>query len=164
MRKRILYLLLAVAACVPAVCLLFPTVMWVGNTNLTVEFAVTDAETGKPIEGADLAITSYGGFNEDGSRLRKTERQEEELTLKTDVSGSAEYVCRDSMCFGTRSPLRFTDTFCVHLPQWRVAAKATGYEATEPFWVDVPPYLSAVKKTGNGQSKVVVPIALHKAP
>src|SRR6266487_4248331 len=76
---------------------------WVGRTDLTVEFVVTDAETGEPIRGADISIQSYGGLNADGHRLQETNREKEELKLTTDEAGTARYVCRDSMSFGTSS-------------------------------------------------------------
>lgn len=134
---------------------------WVGSTNLTIEFIVTDAETGEPVKDANLAILSYGGFYEDGRRLQNSERKEEELKFTTNETGVASYVCRQSMCFGTSS--LFKNTYCVHLPYWYVTVGAAGYTTNEPFSLDELPYRRAVKRVGPQQAKLVVPIALHKS-
>ena len=48
---------------------LWPTLHWVGGTDLSVVFVVTDDETGQPLQGADISIVSCGGFNADGYRM-----------------------------------------------------------------------------------------------
>src|SRR5262245_46450819 len=84
---------------------------WVGQTDLEVEFVVTDAGSGNPIPGARVEVKSEGGLY--------AERDKQEFALVADADGKARKVCRDSMCFGKVSGLRFTDTYSVHLPYWR---------------------------------------------
>ncbi len=129
---------------------------WVGYTDLTVEFVVTDAETGQPIEGADLSIHSEGGFYED--------RTTHDFVLKTDKEGIARHVCRNSMCFGTSSRWFSPDTFVVHLPWWFIGTTAPGFQKAEPFFLDETQYIRAVRRAGPGQARLTVPISLHKSP
>jgi hypothetical protein len=99
---------------------------WVGGTDLEVEFSIADGAAGVPVPGARVEIhQDGGGFYED--------QEERELLLVADEDGLARRECRRSMCFGTRSGLGFTDTFAVHLPNWRYRAAADGFETTE--WV-----------------------------
>ncbi len=157
MRNRVRRILIVAGLCALVVFLIdAPTVLWVGRTDLTVEFVVTDAATGQPIEGADVSIHSYGGFY--------AERGEMDLLLKADSRGAARYVCRDNMCCGAESTLRFTDTFSAHLPEWSAVVKARGYVSTEPFWLSDHPARTAVKRIAPRQSKIVIPVALRKSP
>ena len=137
-------------------------VHWVGRTDLTVEFVVTDEETGQPIRNAEIAIVSWGGFYEDGRRMESSGIKEERLTLTTDDTGIARYVCRHSMSFGTSG--LFTNSYCVHLPEWTVTMSAVGFVPNEPFFLDHAPYRRAVKRVGPRQATLVVPIALRKSP
>lgn len=141
-----------------------PTILWVGNTDLTVEFEVTDVESGAPIQGADISILSEGGFNADGDRLRQAGLRREELKLTTDDTGVARYLCRDSMCCGEQSTLRFTDTLSVYLPRWRVTVGAVGYTAHEPFILEERPNRRKEQRDGPRRAKLVVPIKLSKSP
>lgn len=63
--RRRLRLLCVVGIATVLMLLLFGAsqgIYWVGQTDLTVEFVITDADTGKPIEGAGITVHSYGGF------------------------------------------------------------------------------------------------------
>jgi hypothetical protein len=86
------------------------------------------------------------------------------LLLKTDRQGAVCYVCRDNMCGGAQSTLRFTNTFTAPMPEWKVVVNAPAYLPTEPFWLSDHPGRKSVKRTAPGQSKLVVPIALRKSP
>src|SRR6202021_3787753 len=66
-------------------------VHWVGSTDLTVKFVITDAESGKRIQGATIKIQSEGGFYKD--------REKRVFELMTGDDGTTEYECVDSMCF-----------------------------------------------------------------
>src|SRR5262249_23231041 len=114
------------------------TVYWVGRTDLTVEFAVTDAASAQPVAGAVVEIHSEGGLYE--------ERERREFRLITDAGGRASYACRDSMCFGTSGLC--TDTFSVHLPFWRFRVTAPGYEPGEWVELDAPEYARQVQRLG----------------
>ena len=129
-------------------------IMWVGSTDLTVEFAVTDADTDHPIPGARVEIDSQGGFYE--------ERDKQIFALVADEGGVARKECRESMCFGTQSALRFTDTYVVHMPFWYFRVVAEGYEPTEWEYIDDTELVRKVQRTGPRKARLVVPVSLHK--
>src|ERR1051325_1169133 len=98
LRRRWLWLVLLLAA--PFLLWGFDRLMlvrWVGRTDLEVEFAVTDAESGQSVPGAQIEVQSEGGFYD--------EDYKQAFTLTADSGGRASKVCRDSMCFGTQSGL-----------------------------------------------------------
>lgn len=128
------------------------TVHWVGDTDLEVEFRVSDAVAGQPIPGARIVVRSEGGFYK--------ERTVTDYTFVTDDDGAARKVCQDSMCFGTQSGLKFTNTFAVHLPWWTCVVAADGYQSSEPIVLDRIEYRRAVQRIGPGQTKLVVPVTL----
>jgi hypothetical protein len=127
---------------------------WVGGTDLEIEFVVTDAATGKPVEGATITVHSEGGFYD--------EREEKDFTLRTDRHGIARRVCHNSMCFGTQSALRFTDTYVVHLPWWYVWTSAPGYEKSSLLYLDTSEHGQRVQRVGAGAARVGVSISLRK--
>jgi hypothetical protein len=130
------------------------TIYWVGRTDLEVEFGVTDAATGNLIPGARIEVQSEGGLYE--------ERGKQEFVLVAGPDGLARKECRGSMCFGTQSGLRFTNTFVVHLPWWRFRVVADGYEPGEWKYLDVPEYVRQTRRNGPGKAKLVVPMSLQK--
>jgi hypothetical protein len=132
------------------------TIYWVGSTDLQVEFAVIDSDTGGPVPGARVEVQSEGGFSE--------ERDRQEFALVAGADGVARKKCRDSMCFGTRSGLRFTDTFVVHLPWWRYRVVADGYRPTAWANLDVLEPRRQARRVGPGKANLVVPVSLHKGP
>jgi hypothetical protein len=151
-----LIVLVLLVLCLPA----FQTIHWVGATDLTVEFALTDADTGEAVPGAALRVHTEGGFYRggwggDGDDLKDFE-------LVTGPDGAARCLCPDSMCFGTKS--LFTDTFGVHLPWWWIRASAPGYQPSALTEVDVPEHWRAVRRTGPGTAKVVIPVRLKRTP
>ena len=127
---------------------------WVGSTDLEVEFVVTDADTGGPVPSTRVEVQSEGGFYE--------ERDKQEFALVAGADGVVRKECRESMCFGTQSGLRFTDTFVVHLPFWRFRGVAEGYEMVEWTELGVPDYVRQIRKAGPGKTKLVVRLSLHK--
>jgi hypothetical protein len=131
-------------------------ISWVGRTDLEVVFVVVDGATGEPVEGADVAVQSGGGFYADEGR------DAQGFALRTDAAGEARRVCHRSMSFGTQSGLRFTDTFAVHLPWWRFRVSAPGYEPVAAN-LDELEHRRAVEQTGKGQSRVVVRVFLHQS-
>jgi hypothetical protein len=134
----------------------FQMIYWVGSTDLEVEFAVTEAGSGKPIPGARIDVQSEGSFYE--------ERDTQVFVLHADASGMARKECRQSMCFGTQSNLRFTDTFVVHLPWWLFQVSADGYLTNE--WVNLNEweYAQQVQRAAPGKAKLVVRVSLQKRP
>jgi hypothetical protein len=131
-------------------------VRWVGGTDLEVEFLVTDAASGDPVEDASVSVISDGGFYR--------EQDEKEFTLRTDPNGTACRTCHDSMCFGTSSGFGFTGTWAVHLPRWMVKVSSPGYEPSELGDVDVLEFRQQVRRISPREAKLVVPIPLHKRP
>ena len=108
-------------------------ISWVGSTDLAVEFMVTELGSGNPISGARVEIQSEGGFYE--------EPEKGEFVLSADKNGVARKECRNNMCCGTRSGLRFTDTFSVHMPWWLYRVSAPGFQSSE--WAGIN--MSAVR-------------------
>jgi hypothetical protein len=125
---------------------------WVGSADLEVEFAVTDAHTGESIPQARVDIRSEGGFYD--------EREPRNFELLAGPDGRASYLCRNSMCSGTRG--LFTDTFAIHLPSWWFRVVAEGYELREWTELDVPERAGQARRISSGKAKLVVPVTLHK--
>jgi hypothetical protein len=150
-------LLLGLAAIPIAVwgCDRFQRIAWVGSTDLEIKFIITDADTGQPIESAQVAVHSEGGFYR--------EHEEPDFTLVTDGEGIARRVCHRSMCFGTQSLLRFTNTFAVHLPWWHFSVSAPGYETNDLVYLNVPEYRRQVER-GRPGATLIVRAALRKVP
>lgn len=135
---------------------LIQTIQWVGSTDLEVEFVLREVGTGNPIPGARVEIQSEGGFYE--------ERDKQAFALSADTQGMARKECRNSMCFGTRSGLRFTDTFAVHLPWWRFRVSAPGFESSEWIDLDVFEFRRRAHRTSPGKAKLRVAVSLHRKP
>lgn len=155
MQKTVWRVLLLIGLCSLAVFLIdLPTIRWVGSTDVTIEFVITDADTGDPIEGAEVSVRA----TEDSS----TESGEHLFSLRSDQHGSARYLRRDNRCGGARSRLGLTDTFAVYPPDWRVEVSAPGNVPAEPFVVGNHPRRS--ERTGPGQSRMLIPVALRKLP
>jgi hypothetical protein len=130
------------------------TIYWVGSIDLDVEFQVTDRATGNPIPGATVEVQSEGGFYE--------ERDKHAFVLVADASGVARKECRNSMCFGTQSGLRFTDTFAVHLPWWRFRVVAPGFTPSTWANLDEPRYIQQARRVGPKKARLIVPLSLQK--
>ncbi|WP_088253405.1 hypothetical protein [Fimbriiglobus ruber] len=125
---------------------------WVGHTDLDVTFVVTDAVSGEPVRGAEIEIQSNDHPN--------TEDAEREFLLVNDTSGIARRECPWTTCSGAQSGLYFTNTYVVHLPHWCYRAGAVGYELTE--WAFLTESWRQVRRVGPGETKLVIPILLHK--
>src|SRR5947207_2815681 len=122
--KGIRYLLVGLALVALAVVLYDRThiIRWVGSTELTVEFVVTNADTGQPIDGAEIVATN------------PENQRELPLRWKTDRDGVARW-SGQTTCAGAQSGLRFTDTYSVRPSPWFVSVTAPGYQNLEPTWL-----------------------------
>lgn len=134
------------------------TVMWVGGTNLHVEFAVIDANSGNPIPGARIEIRCDGSFYDGGWE----EDREKPFELRTDRDGIAQRVCRNNRCIGTQSGLCFTNTRVVYVPNWHVRVSADGYDASSSLDVHEK-YQGKVRHEGMQNDRLPIQIALMKA-
>jgi len=140
-------------------------IRWAGYTDLTVEFVLTDAHTGAPIHGAELAVVNYGGLDGDGQRMRRDRIESERFALQTDDNGFASRVATRTMCSGYSSRLTpFRDTFAAAIPEWQVTVRAPGYRASEERHLGELRDARTVERTGPGQSRLVVPIQLEPLP
>jgi hypothetical protein len=125
-------------------------VMWVGNTDLMVEFVVTDARSGAPIHGAELT----------GLDCESLER----FAVRTDERGVA-HVSSRCMTSGRSSRLTpWRNTFAVDLPLRAVRTHAPGYRATEEKHLGELCDARTVERTAPGRSRLVVQIALEPLP
>jgi hypothetical protein len=123
-----------------------------GETNLTVEFVVTDAATGRPLKGAEIVATN------------PEDQKQQPVRWTTDREGLAIWQGRAGWN-GEESGLLFTNTRAVNKPFWLLHVSAPGYLQPEPTWLHemgVPKRLWVVS-IGSGQDKLVVPIGLRRA-
>lgn len=131
--------------------------IWVGHTNLMVEFTVSDAETGEPIPAARVEVQqAEGGFRDDHDKR--------EFVLVADSAGVIGRECPGTTCTGRSNNLGSVDTFDAYLPQWRFRALAEGFETGE--WIELNALQrqgkARAQRTGRGKSRVVLPVSLRK--
>jgi hypothetical protein len=161
--RALLWLVLALSA---VGLVLEPTVRWSGYVDLTVEFVVTDARTGKPVPGAELFIFNEGGRNADGLRMEEAGSKGEQFTLRTDERGIAQRVSEQNRAYGRSNrvmPFRNTFGFCT--PTWHIlSARAPGYAPTEPVVLPDVPGASRSGRIGANQARLVVPLKLEPLP
>jgi hypothetical protein len=119
--------------------------LWSGVTDLEIEVVVTDADTGQPVEAAEVFL--YLGSGESD-------------TLSTDRNGIVRRTTYTNTG-GAMSPLRTTDTRTVDL-RFRVQVSAPGYEPSPV--IDLKSYQGQVQRTGPRSDKLVVPVRLRKGP
>jgi hypothetical protein len=129
----------------------FPTIVWVGNTDLKVEFHVTDRVTGDPIDDADVV---FGSFHQD--------EREGTAFLKTDYEGKTSLTFRGLTSAGKENALLRQDTFSCNVPYWSYQVAANGFERTDLIPLRQHVTKEAIKRTGRGKSKIVVPVQLSK--
>jgi hypothetical protein len=132
----------------------FDTYDWVGSTDVEVEFAVADAETGQPLPGATVQVRQEpGGFCKD--------QPAPQFSLVADATGGVKRLSEHCMCFGTRGLGK--DTFAVHLPLWQFQGSAPGYTPSE--WIDLNDFDRFVRKVRRerGMARLLVTVELRKA-
>jgi hypothetical protein len=130
------------------------TIYWVGSTELEIEFSITEASTETPVSAARVEVQSGGGFYE--------ERETQEFVLVANSVGEARKVCRNCMCFGAQSGLRFTETFAVRLPWWRFRVIAKDYEPSAWTDLDAMEFRRLVQRLGPDKAKLIVRMSLFK--
>src|SRR4051794_39530326 len=113
---RLLWLIAAVALAV-VLCDASQGMFWNGDTTLTIEFVVTDAKSGAPIEGAEIAVEGHDEERPD----------EKEFALVTGADGKANRVCPRVFTFGSRSRWGITSArYSVAPLKWEVSVSAPG--------------------------------------
>jgi hypothetical protein len=121
----------------------------VGSLDVTVEFVVTDAENGQPIEGAEI----LGRGDIDGNGC------EREFRLITTEDGRASIVAQNVMYTSETSGLGFT-TYRVYPLAVLVGTSRQGFAETAPISLR---QFGVPTRTGRGQATLVVPISLRKS-
>jgi hypothetical protein len=96
--------------------------VWVGGTDLEIEFVVKNARNGEPIPGAELMLQSPQFGNPDA--------KPNILVLTTDRVGRYHWFEKGTGCTGTSS--WWQETRNVHLPEWYYWVSAPGYYTTAP--------------------------------
>jgi hypothetical protein len=146
-----------------------------GRINLTVEFLVRDAESGQPIEGANVVVENWGKRIEDqGEKEVKLQLERDTPTrrdfveptqvfeLQTGHDGVAAKVAPKTPYSLSIRWYGLWVTDSVGMPEWRVAVTAKGYTPCETFLLSSHPACLTAHRTGPGQSKVVFPITMRK--
>ena len=128
-------------------------IAWVGSTELMIEFVVTDADTGQPLERAELEVYDEVPARGHDSFFR----------LTTDSDGRARQE-RRRMTAGRQSNLRLLyDSRSVNIPSWRIVCAAPGYKRSEPFWLPESTHRHNVERLGPERDRLVVLIALRNS-
>ena len=132
------------------------TLVWVGATDLSVEFFIADARTGEPISNARINIINEGGFYDGADEDHKAP-----FDIQTNMDGIATRLLRNQRCIGSESRLRFSDTYRVYRPVWNLRVFANGYETSERIniWSEYP---CKMERVGVGKDKMIVRIELNK--
>jgi hypothetical protein len=130
---------------------------WIGDTDLEMDFLVTDADSGQPLPDARIQVRCEMGFYQGSD-----EDREKPFELQTDPAGKAHRLCRHNWCIGRQSGLRITDTYHVYIPYWFVRVLADGYQTSA--WVEVPEeYRGKVQHERRQRDRLTVRISLKKA-
>ena len=158
MRKFVRYSLI-VGVVIALLVLLYDAmgvIRWIGSTELTIEFVVTDAQTGQPLPGAEVYLEAESGWDFEGN--------ERSLRVTADAEGRVRRGIPNNTCVGSCSNLRLLrDTRAVYVPSWRVTCRASGYQENDPFWLPELPHRQNVRQVGPRKDILIVPIALRKA-
>ncbi len=113
---------------------------WVGDTDLEVDFVVTDEATGQPVEGAAIVVQSDEGKG---------------FSLATDRNGLAHRICLQSMYMGQRSGIFRTETFVVDLPWSNVQVSASGYATSQLDFPQIVAYQSQATRLRAGSTLTI---------
>jgi hypothetical protein len=153
---RWLWVPICVAYAIGAIALLLPgeqRIHWVGSKDLDIRFLVAAAESGRPIEGAQISV------HQECSSLCENCAGHTDFELTAGTDGTAVYHCGACMCGGTKGPS--IDTFFIHLPSWYFWASADGFEASAITYLDELPYQRQVQR-GDAVAHLDVTIKLPR--
>lgn len=129
------------------------TVRWVGHTDVTVRFVVTDAATGALLSGALIHI------NTDTPESRP-DPETPQFALTTDARGEAEYHFHQLRCSGGQGS--FENSYNLALPYWDIDATCTQYEPQKDVRL-VSPETQRQVKPGALDRVISIPIRLARA-
>ncbi len=124
----------------------------VGFADMTVEFVVTDAETGQPIK--DVVIAGRGEIDGNG----------EEREFRLDLRDGVARFERRVMFTTDESGFGFTTKYTTEPVYVIVTAEAPGFEKSEAIALHEPPHRGAAVRASPRHWKLTVPISLHKSP
>jgi hypothetical protein len=129
------------------------TVYWVGSKDFVIQFIVNDAETGQPIDGANIFV------HQEGAGYCENCKDKKDFVLTTGPDGSVAFPCGQCMSFG-HDNLR-EHTFAIHLPSWYFYASAPAYLNGEPIDLDELPYRQQVQQ---GDKVATLNVAIKLRP
>jgi hypothetical protein len=153
---RFAFAFILVSLLVVAFVMLRPSIQrfyWVGNTDIEIEFLVTDALTGETIQGATIQVRVEG--EECGGKKK------EQFNLVTGANGSVKRLVRNCMSFGTVGDN--IDTFAMHLPLWSYQVSRDGYIPSEWKVLDDMEYAGKVQR-GTPAATLLIQIPLRDCP
>ena len=127
-------------------------IVWIGGTNLDVAFVIAEADSGRPIEGASVAVETFS----------ERDAEPPNIDLVTDSDGVAALVIPGLTTTGRQSALRFTDTYAINLPYWRFRASAPGYTISDWLKLHEPGRGLEAKRVAPFRAKLVIPVTLRK--
>jgi hypothetical protein len=130
------------------------TKLWIGSTDLEIEFVITEIGSGKGVPGARVEIQS-------STHSYETPKKEE-FVLIADSGGVAAREWYNITCTGRQSGLRITNTFAVRRPWLKFRVTAAGFEATEWLAAEDLEAPRRVVRTGPRQSRWVIPVELKR--
>jgi hypothetical protein len=117
-------------------------------------------ETGKPIEGAQVEVVSYGGWYDEAPKGTKPE----EFVLKTNAIGEVSYTCHRAWVVSSENVFGLTLSRSVRLPHWRVCLSAEGYLGREDIQIDTPENRRLTRIVGTRKDELAVTFPLNSQP
>jgi hypothetical protein len=130
-------------------------IAWVGFGDLTIEFVITDPNSGKPIADSRISVRATGGFYDEFDEDYKAP-----FILRADANGVATRLLHNNRRIGWQSPLRFTDAYSFYTPSWNFQVSAEGYETSDLFFLSEYPQIK--ERNGDDGDRLIVRIELRK--
>jgi hypothetical protein len=145
-------LLVVIGVLVALVTPAYHAIAWRAYVDVEIEFVVTDAEIGKPIAGANVAIL-YEDVN------LCADRGQAPFSLRTNAQGVARRSCKECPCSGTTGGPR--DAWGISIPAWLVQVTAPGYRPSALFPLETPQNGRRFQP-GKDFVRLTVPVGLRR--
>ena len=124
-----------------------------GMTDLEMEIQVFDATTGRPIEGAEVEITSWDGFPEQDELKRMAPII---TTLQTNADGAIRIAAGRRFSTSSSHTFSLIHEVNVRVPHnWRYRVTAPGYSTLDQLSYPRPEYLPQ-ERVGRGSVKQII--------